>query len=204
MAGRHFNSQFQNCVKTRTCIDWTADRCAKVSSRYFPCSRADWQTAHPVRCFSCAYPLISSLTPEYATPALVEQPFSKGQVSKRATTYHHRSIMDAMRHAVNAPFRSLTILFVAWELLLLTVALLTSAPGYDTSAHLLFRGYGVETVVRLPPLEETSLLERSLQKLTRWDAIYFASIAERGYLLEQEWAFGWGFTRLLAFLAECE
>jgi hypothetical protein len=45
--------------------------------------------------------------------------------------------------------------------------------------------------------------ERLLQTLTRWDAIYFASIAERGYVFEQEWAFGWGFTRLLSFLGTC-
>lgn len=35
-------------------------------------------------------------------------------------------------------------------------------------------------------------------KLTRWDAIYYVQAAARGYRYEQEWAFGWGFNRLIA------
>ena len=34
----------------------------------------------------------------------------------------------------------------------------------------------------------------------RWDAIYFIQIAHRGVLFEQEWAFGWGFAKLLTLV----
>jgi phosphatidylinositol glycan class V len=46
-----------------------------------------------------------------------------------------------------------------------------------------------------------SLLRFLSTKLTRWDAIYFTKIASRDYLYEQDWAFGWGFTRLIKFFA---
>lgn len=35
----------------------------------------------------------------------------------------------------------------------------------------------------------------------RWDAIYYVQIAHRGIVFEQEWAFGRGFTKVLAFFA---
>ncbi|KAF7134100.1 hypothetical protein CNMCM5793_005729 [Aspergillus hiratsukae] len=38
-------------------------------------------------------------------------------------------------------------------------------------------------------------------KLTRWDAIYFTEVASRGYIFEQEWAWGLGFTKLINFFA---
>jgi phosphatidylinositol glycan class V len=113
---------------------------------------------------------------------------------------------SALRQPHNAPIRSLTALFIAWKSLLLIIALLSPGPGYDTSTQLLVRGYGLHQVDL--PLRDghspTSIGERLVQKLLRWDAIYFATTAERGYQLEQEWAFGWGFTRLLAFLAKCK
>jgi len=116
--------------------------------------------------------------------------------------------MGRQSHAViNAPFRSLIALFVAWELLLLSIALLSPGLGYDTSTQLLLQGHGIRHI-QLPLREAIAhgpspILDRLLRKLTRWDAIYFASIAEKGYLLEQEWMSGWGFTRLLSFLATC-
>lgn len=95
---------------------------------------------------------------------------------------------------------SLLIVFTAWKVLLLITALLSPGPGYDTSTQLLFRGFGVNST--LPSTTTTG--GRLAQKLTRWDAIYFASTAERGYQYEQEWAFGWGFTRAIAYLAKRE
>ncbi|KAH2444774.1 ER membrane glycoprotein subunit of the GPI transamidase complex-like protein [Aspergillus fumigatus] len=38
-------------------------------------------------------------------------------------------------------------------------------------------------------------------RFVRWDSIYFVHAAEHGYVFEQEWAFGYGYTRLLALLA---
>ncbi|KAE9976121.1 hypothetical protein BLS_000042 [Venturia inaequalis] len=93
---------------------------------------------------------------------------------------------------------SLLIVFTAWKVLLLITALLSPGPGYDTSTQLLFRGFGVNST--LPSTTTTG--GRLAQKLTRWDAIYFASTAERGYQYEQEWAFGSGFTRAIAYLAK--
>ncbi|KAF2434450.1 hypothetical protein EJ08DRAFT_466941 [Tothia fuscella] len=93
------------------------------------------------------------------------------------------------RRSIHAPFSSLIVLFFAWKALLLAVAFCSPGPGYDTSAQIIFGA----------PLDERAGLA---QKLVRWDAIYYTSIATRGYTHEQEWAFGWGFTRLLAFLAD--
>jgi GPI mannosyltransferase 2 len=103
-----------------------------------------------------------------------------------------------MRLVHNSPIASLLTLFTAWKVLLLTLAIISPGPGYDTSTQLLFRGYGVNSAL----LSSTSAGDVLAQKLTRWDAIYFATSAERGYQLEQEWAFGWGLTRAIAYLAK--
>ncbi|KAG0639341.1 hypothetical protein HOY80DRAFT_1074595 [Tuber brumale] len=73
--------------------------------------------------------------------------------------------------------------FLSWKLLLLAITLLTPAP-YDTSTSLIL------------PAPET-LLQTLLQKLTRWDAIYFVKAAQRDYVNEQEWAFGYGFVKAI-------
>lgn len=95
---------------------------------------------------------------------------------------------------LDRPKLFLVLSFIAWKLLLLCVALTSPGPGYDTSTELLHSGlnlaqanYGSEWE---PALRLTSLV--------RWDAIYYTQIARRGYLWEQEWAFGWGFTNLIA------
>jgi phosphatidylinositol glycan class V len=99
--------------------------------------------------------------------------------------------------------------FWAWKLLLLAITLLSPGPDYDTSTQLLFEGHGTQANSNAKPqflaqsfsAGSPLSVERLVERLTRWDAIYFVSIAERGYVHEQEWAFGWGFTRLLAFLS---
>jgi hypothetical protein len=103
-----------------------------------------------------------------------------------------------MRLVHNSPIASLLTLFTAWKVLLLTLAIISPGPGYDTSTQLFFRGYGVNSA--LP--NSTSAGDLLAQKLTRWDAVYFATSAERGYRFEQEWAFGWGLTRAIAYLAK--
>lgn len=94
--------------------------------------------------------------------------------------------------------RLLTVLFFCWKLLLFSVVALAPGPGYDTSTTLLIddespSGFleGVGAVSTNLPL---------VLKFVRWDAIYFSQIAQRGYLFEQEWAFGPGFPNLVAFL----
>lgn len=92
----------------------------------------------------------------------------------------------------------MTVVFIIWKLLLLSIACTSPYPGYDTSTTLLFPGkaqnFDVQGVFK-------PALRNLISKLTRWDAIYFAQIAHRGAQFEQEWAFGWGFAKLLKYLS---
>jgi GPI mannosyltransferase 2 len=105
--------------------------------------------------------------------------------------------MQLWTRPLDRPLQNLAILCVAWKLILLLIAALSPGPGYDTSASL-FSPSGAEGR-ELPPA-----IQYILGKLTRWDAIYFVKIADRGYVFEQEWAFGWGFTRLISLCAAGE
>ena len=77
--------------------------------------------------------------------------------------------------------------FLLWKVLLLAIAIASPGAGYDTSTIL------------LAPSEPGFI-----GKLVRWDAIYYTKIAQRNYLFEQDWAFGWGYTRLLRLVAFCK
>jgi phosphatidylinositol glycan class V len=37
-------------------------------------------------------------------------------------------------------------------------------------------------------------------KFVGWDSVYFVHIVQNGYVFEQEWAFGYGYTKTLSFL----
>ncbi|KAJ5050537.1 uncharacterized protein L3040_002414 [Drepanopeziza brunnea f. sp. 'multigermtubi'] len=89
------------------------------------------------------------------------------------------------------PIRSLATLYLLWKSLLLLVAACSPGPGYDTSASLTQQPLSYDRELPLA-------LRYILTKLTRWDALYFVKISTRGYLFEQEWAFGWGFTRIIS------
>ena len=94
----------------------------------------------------------------------------------------------------NHPIRTLALSFLAWKTLLLIIA--AACPGsYDTSASLIEPNPGSS---ENPTGELPAALRYVVEKFTRWDAIYFVKVANRGYLFEQEWAFGWGFTRVIA------
>ncbi|TPX10140.1 uncharacterized protein E0L32_001337 [Thyridium curvatum] len=85
------------------------------------------------------------------------------------------------------PLTDLTGLFVAWKAFLLAIAAGTSVgPRYDTSGSLL--DLGRHGAPALPLL---------VQRLMSWDAFYFVQTARRGYLFEQEWAFGTGLPILI-------
>lgn len=102
-----------------------------------------------------------------------------------------------------SPVLSLTLTFLAWRTILFAVALLSPGPGYDTSTSLLFdavktaHGLDAQTTSKSWP---ASLADRLARKLVRWDAIYFATTSQRGYLYEQEYAFGMGLTSTVSFL----
>jgi phosphatidylinositol glycan class V len=91
----------------------------------------------------------------------------------------------------NHPVQSLTLCFLAWKTLLLISAAASPGEGYDTSASLI--GSPENPAGGLP-----APVQYVVEKLTKWDAIYFVKVANRGYLFEQEWAFGWGFSRVIA------
>ncbi|KAI5859312.1 glycosyltransferase family 76 protein [Durotheca rogersii] len=92
-----------------------------------------------------------------------------------------------------SPISSLVGSFVTWKAFLLAVALGSGVgPAYDTSSTLL----APETA------SPDELLFDLATKLTRWDSIYFTQAARRGYLFEQEWAFGTGLPTVISSIAQ--
>ncbi|KAI1772215.1 glycosyltransferase family 76 protein [Hypoxylon cercidicola] len=91
------------------------------------------------------------------------------------------------------PIPSLIGAFLAWKGFLLAIALGSSVgPAYDTSSTLLSPEIlsSKESFFDLPT------------KLTRWDSIYLIQASRRGYLFEQEWAFGSGLPTVISSLAQ--
>ena len=86
------------------------------------------------------------------------------------------------------PYQTLIAAFLAWKGLLLAIAAGSCVgPSYDTSGSLLLSdGPANQSVPTL------------VTRLTSWDAIYFIQNAKRGYLFEQEWAFGLGLPSLIS------
>ena len=112
--------------------------------------------------------------------------------------------MDAVKNraaarsqAPNSRLSQLSIPFLAWKLLLLVVAATSPGPGYDTSTEILFYQYD-----STPPASWwAGAITHVVLRLTRWDGIYFATLAERGHVNEQEWAFSWALARFTSFIA---
>lgn len=94
---------------------------------------------------------------------------------------------------IRSPKRYLTLYWAAWKFILFVLALASPGIGYDTSTDVLLAARSTHE----SPYRIFDQFKYGLQKFVRWDAIYFSQIAQRGHLFEQEWAFGWGFTRLL-------
>ncbi|KAF2103655.1 mannosyltransferase [Rhizodiscina lignyota] len=102
------------------------------------------------------------------------------------------------------PRINLICLFVLWKIFLLAIAILSPGPGYDTSTQLLLIGDlgDGHSSPGESNFSEWSVSRLAAEKLTRWDGIYFASLAERGYIFEQGWAFSWGLTRLMSLFTK--
>ncbi|KAA8910240.1 GPI mannosyltransferase 2 [Sphaerosporella brunnea] len=90
------------------------------------------------------------------------------------------------------PYLTLFSVFSCWKLLLAAIALVTPSPAYDTSTSLALLPDSSSSSIGV------SLVGALCNRLTRWDAIYFTKAAQRGYMNEQEWAFGWGYTQAIA------
>lgn len=99
-------------------------------------------------------------------------------------------------HSITA----LTLLFWAWKTILFLVIVNSPGPGYDTSTTLL--PANSEDPLSIATSWDGSQFPFAaiVLKFVRWDSIYFVRVAERGYLFEQEWAWGYGYTRVLAHL----
>ncbi|KAI9691303.1 MAG: ER membrane glycoprotein subunit of the GPI transamidase complex-like protein [Bogoriella megaspora] len=97
--------------------------------------------------------------------------------------------------SVQQPITSLIICFILWKILLLAVAWIGPGSGYDTSSTLLLAREGAGS-------DPNGGCPSFTTRLMSWDAIYFVSIAKTGYLYEQEWAFGWGYTNLLSSISK--
>ena len=99
----------------------------------------------------------------------------------------------------------LFLAFLTWKAILLLIAFLSPGDGYDTSTQLLR-----ELPLRQPLTSDFGHHDSPLKaflvyvctKLTRWDAIYFVETARRGYIHEQEWAFGWGFATFIRTISK--
>lgn len=91
------------------------------------------------------------------------------------------------------PYRTLATVFVAWKAFLLLIAAGSQVgPTYDTSSSLLTASTSGGHVPDL------------VTRLSSWDAIFFIKSAERGYLFEQEWAFGSALPTCIALLIRGE
>lgn len=108
-----------------------------------------------------------------------------------------------LRHSI----RTLTLLFLAWKVILDSIIAISPGLGYDTSTNLL----AVSSPLTAFDADSSATWFDSLLSIAnssssgiwnfvRWDAIYFVRVAERGYLFEQEWAWGYGWTGSLSFL----
>ena len=106
------------------------------------------------------------------------------------------------RTLLRHPKTSIVVVFVAWKLFLLGISIGSAAVGdaYDTSASLTLEAQPKQSAA-VGASSSPTLAHTLITRLTSWDAIYFVQAAHRGYLFEQEWAFGSGLPLVIAALS---
>lgn len=103
----------------------------------------------------------------------------------------HRHHAAALAH----PHRTLIAAFVAWKALLFVIAIAACiGSAYDTSGALAVLGVDSDSlsVQALDASKPSGVVGTLLTRFASWDAVYYVSVAHRGYQFEQEWAFGAG------------
>ncbi|RJE25290.1 hypothetical protein PHISCL_02379 [Aspergillus sclerotialis] len=123
---------------------------------------------------------------------------SPSKQSKRADS-RSASLNPVGLLSFRQPVRSLTIAFWIWKAIVFLAAVACPGPGYDTSTTLL-PDPTTGTLDVTPGIKRADSLSVPL-RFVRWDSIYYVDIAENGYVFEQEWAFGYGYTKVLRFLS---
>lgn len=106
-------------------------------------------------------------------------------------------MLHTLKKPLYSPVLSLSIIFLFWKALLFMVAILSPGPGYDTSTNLLLHR---SNDAEINNAWSRAMVKHITHKLVRWDAIYFVTASHRGYLYEQEYAFGMGYTKLVSLL----
>ena len=108
------------------------------------------------------------------------------------------SLLPSPKWCLENPLRSLLSLFYVYKTLILLVAIGTPGPGYDTSTHL----YEDQISGDAKTCGLIAWFLKIVAKnLTRWDALFFTRVADKGYVVEQYWAFGWGWTSLISWFS---
>ena len=113
---------------------------------------------------------------------------------------------------MNIPDRSRSVIFYAvlsrlgLFAIVAVSALVISALPYDTSTTLTLLDPSSDSTTQTHgiPIEkgwQPSLIGKLLFRLVSWDALYFTTIAEQGYLWEHYHAFFPGFPAAMKFLA---
>lgn len=87
--------------------------------------------------------------------------------------------------------KRLLAIFVAWKTLIFAVASCSAGPGYDTSTQILLDQHRAPEALSWL----STAVEHVVLRLTRWDALYFASGSLHGQVYEQEWAFSWALSK---------
>lgn len=84
----------------------------------------------------------------------------------------------------------LTVIFLGYKAILILICTLSSfLYVYDTSTSFVLK-------------QPENILQQIITSLMRWDNVYFVTLAHRGLLFEQEWAFGPGFPYLVRLFTD--